>query len=135
MKAEIVAEDEKEQGRRALCLTLATPSAMRLRRRLGFGGALLHGEAVGAGMALGVPILRQPSASAPVRTPRVPAAAIAAAGLPTKLSDVRPEPFPADRLIAHMATGQEGGRRPGSPSSSRAPSAMRLWPKASNRIS
>ena len=58
MKAEIVAEDEKEQGRRAL-LNLGHTFGHALEAEVGFGGALLHGEAVGAGMALAFRFLRR----------------------------------------------------------------------------
>src|SRR5678815_4578118 len=51
MKAEIVAEDEREQGRRAL-LNLGHTFAHALEAETGYGAALLHGEAVGCGMAL-----------------------------------------------------------------------------------
>lgn len=51
MKAEIVAEDERETGRRAL-LNLGHTFAHALESETGFGAALLHGEAVGIGCAL-----------------------------------------------------------------------------------
>ncbi|MET0274639.1 MAG: 3-dehydroquinate synthase, partial [Phenylobacterium sp.] len=51
MKAEIVAEDEKEQGRRAL-LNLGHTFGHALEAETGYGEALLHGEAVGVGQAL-----------------------------------------------------------------------------------
>ncbi len=50
-KARIVAEDETEQGKRAL-LNLGHTFAHALERANGFGAQLLHGEAVGCGMAL-----------------------------------------------------------------------------------
>src|SRR6202012_2216398 len=50
MKAEIVAEDEREAGRRAL-LNLGHTFAHALEAEVGFGEALLHGEAVGLGCA------------------------------------------------------------------------------------
>lgn len=51
MKAAIVAEDEREQDRRAL-LNLGHTFAHALEAETGFGELLLHGEAVGIGMAL-----------------------------------------------------------------------------------
>ncbi len=51
MKADIVAEDEREQGRRAL-LNLGHTFAHALEAETGFGELLLHGEAVAIGMAL-----------------------------------------------------------------------------------
>ncbi len=110
MKAEIVAEDEKEQGRRAL-LNLGHTFGHALEAEMGFGGALLHGEAVGAGMALAFRFSAALGLCSGQNAARA-AAAIAAAGLPTTLADVRAEPFAADRLIAHSAQDKkaEGGR-------------------------
>ncbi|GAB5387990.1 MAG: 3-dehydroquinate synthase [Alphaproteobacteria bacterium] len=51
MKAEIVAEDEKEAGRRAL-LNLGHTFGHALEARGGYDGRLLHGEAVGIGMLM-----------------------------------------------------------------------------------
>ena len=100
MKAEIVAEDETEQGRRAL-LNLGHTFGHALEAEVGFGEALKHGEAVGLGMvqafdfsvALG---LCPGQDAARVR------AAVAAAGLPTRMDQVAGAPFGADRLISHM---------------------------------
>ena len=50
-KARIVAEDEKESGRRAL-LNLGHTFAHALEAEIGFDGSLLHGEAVSIGLAL-----------------------------------------------------------------------------------
>ncbi|HEY3797646.1 MAG TPA: 3-dehydroquinate synthase [Caulobacteraceae bacterium] len=109
MKAEIVAEDEREAGRRAL-LNLGHTFAHALEAETGFGKALKHGEAVGAGCALAfrfsVALGLCPGQDAERAT-----RALAAAGLPTRLSDLSGHPFRADRLIAHMAQDKkaEGG--------------------------
>lgn len=50
-KARIVAEDERETGRRAL-LNLGHTFAHALEARAGYSGALLHGEAVAIGMLM-----------------------------------------------------------------------------------
>ena len=50
-KARIVETDEREQGARAL-LNLGHTFAHALEAHAGYGDALLHGEAVGAGLAL-----------------------------------------------------------------------------------
>ena len=50
-KARIVADDEREQGRRAL-LNLGHTFAHALEAEAGYGGDLLHGEAVAIGMVL-----------------------------------------------------------------------------------
>ena len=110
MKAEIVAEDEREQGRRAL-LNLGHTFAHALEAETGFGGALLHGEAVGCGMALAFRFsaaLGHVSGQDAGRATR----AIAAAGLPVRLFEVSGHPFDASRLTAHMGQDKkaEGGR-------------------------
>ena len=110
MKAEIVAEDEREQGRRAL-LNLGHTFAHALEAETGYGDALLHGEAVAAGMALA---FRFSAAQGlcPTQDARRAEAAVAAAGLPVRLADIPGHPFAADRLVAHMAQDKkaEGGR-------------------------
>lgn len=110
MKAQIVAEDETEQGRRAL-LNLGHTFGHALEAETGFGGELLHGEAVGIGMALAfrfsAAIGMCPSQDA-LRAEW----AIAAAGLPVRLDQLVRHPFAADRLIAHCAQDKkaDGGR-------------------------
>jgi 3-dehydroquinate synthase len=101
MKAEIVAEDETEQGRRAL-LNLGHTFGHALEAETGYGAALLHGEAVAAGMALA---FRFSAAQGlcPTQDAQRAAAAIAAAGLPTRLSEIPGHPFDAERLVRHMA--------------------------------
>ena len=110
MKAEIVAEDETERGRRAL-LNLGHTFGHALEAETGYGAALLHGEAVAAGQAMA---FRFSAAKGLCRTQdaRRAEAAIAAAGLPTRLSEVAGGPFTADALVAHMAQDKkaEGGR-------------------------
>jgi 3-dehydroquinate synthase len=109
MKAEIVAEDEREAGRRAL-LNLGHTFAHALEAETGFGEALKHGEAVGLGSALAFRFssrLGHCSGQDAERAGR----AIAAAGLPTRLCDLAGGPFRADALVAHMAQDKkaEGG--------------------------
>ncbi|HEX3363563.1 3-dehydroquinate synthase [Phenylobacterium sp.] len=110
MKAEIVAEDETEQGRRAL-LNLGHTFGHALEAETGYGEALLHGEAVGAGMALA---FRFSAAEGLCRTQDATRAstAIGAAGLPTTMAEVRREPFDAAKLVRHMAQDKkaEGGK-------------------------
>ena len=110
MKAEIVAEDETEQGRRAL-LNLGHTFGHALEAETGFGDGLLHGEAVAAGQALAFRF----SASqglCPTQDATRTAAAIAAVGLPTTLAEISAKPFDADRLVRHMAQDKkaEGGK-------------------------
>ncbi len=110
MKAEIVAQDETEQGRRAL-LNLGHTFGHALESETGYGAALLHGEAIAAGQALA---FRFSAAQGlcPSQDATRAAAAVAAAGLPTTLADVPGHPFDALRLLGHMAQDKkaEGGR-------------------------
>jgi 3-dehydroquinate synthase len=109
MKAEIVAEDEREAGRRAL-LNLGHTFAHALEAETGFGDALKHGEAVGIGCALAFRFsarLGHCSGQDAARATR----AIAAAGLPTRLAELSGHPFSAAALIAHAGQDKkaEGG--------------------------
>jgi 3-dehydroquinate synthase len=101
MKAEIVAEDEREAGRRAL-LNFGHTFGHALEAETGYGDRLLHGEAVAVGMALAfetsVRLGHCPAADA-MRATRH----LAAIGLPARLDLGRGERFDPDRLIAHMA--------------------------------
>jgi 3-dehydroquinate synthase len=110
MKAQVVAEDETEQGRRAL-LNLGHTFGHALEAETGYGEALLHGEAVAAGQALAFRFSAAQGLCSGQDAGRA-ARAIAAAGLPTALPDVRAQPFDALRLVRHMAQDKkaEGGR-------------------------
>lgn len=110
MKAEIVAEDEREQGRRAL-LNLGHTFGHALESETGYGEALLHGEAVGVGMALAFRFSASQSLATGQDAERA-GRAIAASGLPTLLSEVAGHPFNAARLVGHMAQDKkaEAGR-------------------------
>jgi 3-dehydroquinate synthase len=109
MKAEIVAEDEREAGRRAL-LNLGHTFAHALEAETGFGEALKHGEAVGVGCALAFRFSVK-LGLCPGQDAERAGRAIAAAGLPTRLADLAGAPFGADALVAHMAQDKkaEGG--------------------------
>jgi 3-dehydroquinate synthase len=109
MKAEIVAEDERETGRRAL-LNLGHTFAHALEAETGFGEALKHGEAVGIGCALAFRFSARLGLCSGQDAERA-ARAIAAAGLPTRLDELAGHPFGADALVAHMAQDKkaEGG--------------------------
>jgi 3-dehydroquinate synthase len=101
MKAEIVAEDEREMGRRAL-LNLGHTFGHALESETGFGAALLHGEAVGVGCALAFRFSAE-LGLCPAEAATRAEAAIAKAGLPTRLHALDGAPFDAERLIGHMA--------------------------------
>ena len=110
MKAEIVAEDEREGGRRAL-LNLGHTFGHALEAETGYGDALLHGEAVAAGCALAFRFSVQLGLCSGQDAHRAERA-IAAAGLPVRMDEVAGAPFAIDRLLAHMGQDKkaEGGR-------------------------
>jgi 3-dehydroquinate synthase len=99
MKAEIVGEDARESGRRAL-LNLGHTFGHALEAETGFGAGLLHGEAVALGCALAYRFSARLGLCPAADAARVEAA-IAAAGLPARLAEAG-GPFAADRLLAHM---------------------------------
>lgn len=110
MKAEIVAEDEREAGRRAL-LNLGHTFAHALEAETGFGEALKHGEAVAIGMTMAFRFSATLGHCSGQEAERA-ARAIAASGLATDGRALPGWPFAADRLIEHMAQDKkaEGGR-------------------------
>lgn len=97
-KARIVGNDEREAGERAL-LNLGHTFGHAFETALGFGDAMLHGEAVGLGMCFAFDLSVALGLCAPADAARV-RRHIAAAGLPTTLpqSDWNP-----DRLLDLMA--------------------------------
>jgi 3-dehydroquinate synthase len=110
MKAEIVAEDETEQGRRALLnLGHTLRPRPRGRDRLWRGPAARRGRRRRHGP--GLPLLARQGLCAQADADRA-VAAIAAAGLPVRMEAVPGAPFPADRLLAHMLQDKkaEAGR-------------------------
>jgi 3-dehydroquinate synthase len=110
MKAQIVAEDERETGRRAL-LNLGHTFAHALEAATGFGEGLKHGEAVGIGCALAFRFSARLGLCSGQEAERA-SRAIAAAGLPTQLDQLCGHPFEAGALVGAMAQDKkaEGGR-------------------------
>ena len=111
MKAEIVAEDETEtSGRRAL-LNLGHTFGHALEAETGFGETLLHGEGVALGCALAFRFSARLGLCSGQDAERA-SAAIAAAGLPSRMEDLNAGPFGADALVGHMAQDKkaEGGK-------------------------
>jgi len=99
-KAAIVAEDEREtSGRRAL-LNLGHTFGHALEAETGFSDALLHGEAVAAGMALAFGYSARRGECPPEDARRV-AAHLRAMGLPASLADAGVH-APGARLVEHM---------------------------------
>ncbi len=110
MKAEIVIEDEREQGRRAL-LNLGHTFGHALETEVGFGDTLLHGEAVALGCAQAFRFSARQGLCSTADAQRVEAA-LGDAGLPVRLAQVSNAKFEADALLGHMAQDKkaEGGR-------------------------
>ncbi len=111
MKAEIVGEDERETGGRRALLNLGHTFGHALEAETGFDEALLHGEGVALGCALAFRFSAR-QGLCPGQDAERAAAAIGAAGLPSRLEDIDGGPFSADRLLAHMAQDKkaEGGK-------------------------
>jgi 3-dehydroquinate synthase len=109
MKAEIVGEDSREAGRRAL-LNLGHTFGHALEAESGFGAELLHGEAVGLGCAMAFRFSAAQGLCSHEDAARAEAA-IAAAGLPILMDQAPESPFSASRLIEHMLQDKkvEGG--------------------------
>jgi 3-dehydroquinate synthase len=113
MKAEIVADDERESGTRAL-LNLGHTFGHALEAWAGYSGELLHGEAVAIGMALAFKLSEQLELCPRGRHERV-SAHLHGVGLPVAISDLgaagRGLPEPAE-LITHMMQDKKvaGGR-------------------------
>jgi 3-dehydroquinate synthase len=108
MKARIVGEDEREGGVRAL-LNLGHTFAHALEAESGFGDALKHGEAVAAGCAMAFRFSARLGLCPPEDSERA-GRAIAAAGLPSGLSNLADRPR-ACALLARM--GQDKKARSG----------------------
>src|SRR6516162_9216720 len=100
MKADIVAGDEREEGDRAL-LNFGHTFGHALETETGFSSRLLHGEAVGLGMALAFDFATRLGLVAVEEARRV-RRHLDAMGLPTRLSTIGLGGIPADRILAHM---------------------------------
>ena len=97
-KAEVVGDDEREtrpNNGRAL-LNLGHTFAHALEAETGYGGALLHGEAVAIGLVLATALSASLGLCPQEDASRV-AAHLAGVNLPTRIASLQ-----ADRLLAHM---------------------------------
>lgn len=101
-KAAIVAEDEREQGRRAL-LNLGHTFGHALEAELGYDGRLLHGEGVAIGMVMAFSLSAQlglgPDAAQIARISHH----LESVGLPTSPLAIAGVDWQVDRLIDHMS--------------------------------
>ncbi len=110
-KAAVVAEDEREMGRRAL-LNLGHTFAHALELQTGYGGALLHGEAVAIGMVMAFDLSTRLGLCPPEDLARV-RHHLSEAGLPTDLSGIADSCWSADTLMSHMLSDKKvRGKRP-----------------------
>lgn len=100
-KAQIVAEDEREGGVRAL-LNFGHTFGHAFEAETGFASELLHGEAVALGMALAFRLSTRLGLCPDDDRDRV-IRHLAAAGLPTSPAALAPRAWHADALLAHMA--------------------------------
>jgi len=109
-KARIVADDEREEDRRAL-LNLGHTFGHALEAECGYGGELLHGEAVAIGMVLAGELSVRLGLCPPADAARL-ARHLASVGLPTGLDAVDGVSFAPERLLAHMRKDKKvtGGR-------------------------
>ncbi len=99
-KAEIVAGDEREAGRRAL-LNLGHTFGHALEAECGYGAELLHGEAVAIGIVLAFD-LSAALGSCPADDASRVRRHFADVGLPTGLDALGPRSWDAAALVDHM---------------------------------
>lgn len=111
-KARIVAQDEREGGVRAL-LNLGHTFGHTLEAANGYGPALLHGEAVGTGMALALRYSVRAGLMTPEEADRG-CAILNAGGLQTDLAKLQGGPYVASELAEAMKQDKKvrGGRVP-----------------------
>jgi 3-dehydroquinate synthase len=104
-KAAIVAEDEREGGRRAL-LNLGHTFGHALEAETGFGDELMHGEAVAIGMVLAFELSAR-LGLAPAGDVQKVRRHLARAGLPIDLTVLAGQGARASRLLEHMRTDKK----------------------------
>ena len=101
MKADIVARDEREIGKRAL-LNLGHTFGHALEATTGFSGRLIHGEGVAIGMALAFKLSHK-LGLCPSQDAERFANHLKAVGLPAAISDIPGPRASVDELMGHMA--------------------------------
>ncbi len=105
IKAQVVAEDEREHGRRAL-LNLGHTFGHALEVEAGMDGTLRHGEAVAAGCVLAFRFSEQ-CGYAPAGTADRVARHLAAVGLPTSPRQALGRPWPAAAALRQMRSDKK----------------------------
>lgn len=99
-KAAIVAEDEREEGNRAL-LNLGHTFAHALEAEAGYSDRIVHGEAVAIGLCLAHDFSQMLGLSTGQDGARV-TAHLKTMGLPTSIGDIPGKPMSANALLEHM---------------------------------
>lgn len=99
-KAAIVAQDEREQGKRAL-LNLGHTFGHALEAEAGYSGRIVHGEAVAIGMCLAHEFSQVQGLATGQDAVRV-AAHLSSVGLPTCIGDIPGGPMLAEALVEHI---------------------------------
>ena len=99
-KADIVAADETEAGKRAL-LNLGHTFAHAFEAEAGYDGRLLHGEAVAAGLVLAFAFSNHLGAQTSQDTARIKAH-LSQLGLPASITDLPAGQAEPMRLLSHM---------------------------------
>ena len=104
-KADVVAEDERETGRRAL-LNLGHTFGHAFEAETGYGERLLHGEAVAIGMVMAFD-LSAAMGLCPAADAERARRHVAARGLPVDLSGLAEPSWTAEKLISHMTSDKK----------------------------
>lgn len=99
-KADVVAQDEKEGGVRAL-LNLGHTFGHALEKECGYGGDLLHGEAVSIGMVMAYEYCAAQGLCSAADVARLKAH-LSSLGMPVDLSGLPCEDWTAQLLMKHM---------------------------------
>jgi 3-dehydroquinate synthase len=101
VKAAIVAADERETGTERALLNFGHTFAHAYEALAGYGGGLLHGEAVSVGMVKALRLSRR-LGHCPGQDAERAVRHLEGLGLPVRLADLGMAPFPADDLLAAM---------------------------------
>ena len=99
-KADIVAQDERETGVRAL-LNLGHTFAHALEAEVGYADSLLHGEAVSIGMVMAFDLSHRLGICSQADAARV-RNHLHNIGLPTDLKGLANDTWTPERLVTHM---------------------------------
>ena len=107
-KAATVAEDERDQGKRAL-LNFGHTFGHALEAATGYSDRLVHGEAVAIGMVLALEFSARMNLCSPDDARRV-AAHLAEVGLPTRIAEIEGQSPDAATLMHHIAQDKKVAR-------------------------